>query len=62
MVIPNDTPEPYTFAMSKMPATQLQGGTIKIVDSRTFKVSKTVAVAEVTVEKGGIRCDIKLDA
>lgn len=62
MVIPNDTPEPYTFAMSKMPVTQLQGGTIKIVDSRTFKVSKTVAVAEVTVEAGGIRYDIKFDA
>ena len=50
MVIPNDTPEPYTFALSKMNATQLEGGTVKIVDSSTFKVSKTIAAALVTVD------------
>ncbi|KAI0033640.1 oxalate oxidase [Vararia minispora EC-137] len=48
-------PNPFTFPFSKLPATQLDGGTIKIVDSSTFKVSKTIAAAEVTVEPGAIR-------
>lgn len=55
MVIPNNTPEPYTFAMSKVKGTKLNGGTVKVVDSTTFKVSKTIAVAEVTVEPGALR-------
>ncbi|GAB1522188.1 hypothetical protein RhiTH_005300 [Rhizoctonia solani] len=53
---------PYTFAASKAPATnalrretQVTGGSVKVVDSRTFNVSKTIAVAEVTVVPGGIR-------
>lgn len=54
-VIPNNTPEPYTFAASKVNATKVPGGTVKTVDSRTFKVSKTIAMNEVTVEVGGIR-------
>ena len=41
--------------MSGMPATQLQGGSVKIVDSNTFKASKTIAAAEVTVEPGAMR-------
>lgn len=55
MVIPNNTPEPYTFALSKVIPTKLEGGSVKVVDSRTFKVSKTIAAAEVTVEVGGMR-------
>ncbi|KAF8750811.1 Oxalate Decarboxylase [Rhizoctonia solani] len=46
---------PYTFAASKINATEVPGGTVKVVDSRTFKVSKTIALAEVTVEVGGMR-------
>ena len=29
---------------------------MKVVDSRTFKVSTSIAMAEITVEVGGIRC------
>ena len=55
-VIPNNTPEPYTFALSKVNATQHSGGSMKIVDTRTFKVSKTICAVEVRVEAGGMRC------
>lgn len=55
-VIPNNTPEPYTFALSKVNATQHSGGSMKIVDTRTFKVSKTICAVEVQVEVGGMRC------
>ncbi|KZT29786.1 oxalate decarboxylase [Neolentinus lepideus HHB14362 ss-1] len=48
-------PQPYTFKMSQLPATQLSGGTVKVVDSRTFPVSVNTAVAEVTVEPGAMR-------
>ncbi|KAF9003359.1 oxalate decarboxylase [Cyathus striatus] len=48
-------PEPYSFPFSEVNATQLSGGTVKIADSTTFKVSKTIAVAEVTVEPGAMR-------
>ncbi|KAK0193464.1 oxalate decarboxylase [Armillaria mellea] len=48
-------PDPYSFALSKTNATQLAGGSVKIVDSTTFTVSTTIAMAEVTVEPGAIR-------
>lgn len=48
-------PSPYTFAMSQMPATELSGGSVKIVDSHIFNISKTTAVAEVTVNPGAMR-------
>ncbi|KAJ7578659.1 oxalate decarboxylase [Mycena floridula] len=48
-------PDPFSFALSKVNATQLSGGTVKIVDSSTFTVSTTIAAAEVTVEPGAIR-------
>ncbi|KAJ7820791.1 oxalate decarboxylase [Mycena leptocephala] len=48
-------PNPYSFAMSKVNATKLAGGSVKIVDSTTFTVSTTIAAAEVTVEPGAIR-------
>ncbi|CAE6436841.1 unnamed protein product [Rhizoctonia solani] len=41
---------PYSFAASKANSTKVQGGTVKVVDSRTFEISKTIAMAEVTVE------------
>ena len=38
-----------------MPATQYSGGSVKVVDSHTFNISTTTAVAEVTVEPGAMR-------
>ncbi|KAG8731295.1 hypothetical protein FRC12_019798, partial [Ceratobasidium sp. 428] len=46
---------PYTFAASKANSTKIPGGTVKVVDSRTFEISKTIAMAEVEVVPGGIR-------
>ncbi|PCH41733.1 oxalate decarboxylase [Wolfiporia cocos MD-104 SS10] len=48
-------PNPYTYQFSEVNATKLAGGSVKIADSRSFKVSTTIAVAEVTVEPGGMR-------
>ncbi|KAG7444829.1 oxalate decarboxylase [Guyanagaster necrorhizus] len=48
-------PNPFSFALSKANATQLSGGSVKVVDSTTFTVSTTIAMAEVTVEPGAIR-------
>jgi hypothetical protein len=55
MVIPNNSPIPYSFKFSEVPFVQKPGGTVKIVDSRTFKASKNIAAAEVTVEPGAMR-------
>ncbi|KAJ7634657.1 RmlC-like cupin domain-containing protein [Roridomyces roridus] len=55
MVIPNNTPNPFTFALSKMPATKKPGGSIKVIDSRQFKVSQAISAVEVTVEPGAMR-------
>ena len=38
-----------------MKATPLEGGSAKVVDSSNFEVSKTIAMAEVTVEPGAMR-------
>ncbi|CAL1716148.1 unnamed protein product [Somion occarium] len=48
-------PSPFTFQFSQVKPVQYSGGTAKIVDSTTFKVSKTIAAAEVTVEPGAMR-------
>ncbi|KAL4248726.1 RmlC-like cupin domain superfamily protein [Abortiporus biennis] len=50
-----EIPSPFTFPFSQMPATQYSGGTAKIVDSKTFNVSTTIAAAEVTVDPGAMR-------
>lgn len=50
-----EVPLPYSFALSKVVPTQKEGGTVKIVDSTTFNVSKTIAMAEVTIEPGAMR-------
>ncbi|KAJ6472636.1 Bicupin oxalate decarboxylase oxidase [Mycena vulgaris] len=55
MVVPNNTPNPYTFALSKVAGTKKPGGTIKVIDSRTFTVAQTISAVEVTVEVGGMR-------
>ncbi|KIJ42645.1 hypothetical protein M422DRAFT_60349 [Sphaerobolus stellatus SS14] len=46
---------PFSHAWSKDPVTSLAGGSVKILDSTTFTVSKTIAAADVVVEKGGLR-------
>ena len=38
-----------------MPATELSGGSVKVVDSHTFGIAKTTAVAEVVVNPGAMR-------
>ena len=51
-----ETPEPFSFELSKIkPSIDNGGGSVKIVDSTTFKVSTTIAAAEVTVEPGAMR-------
>ncbi|KAJ7778142.1 putative oxalate decarboxylase/oxidase [Mycena metata] len=55
MVVPNNTPYPYTFALSKVPGVKKPGGSVKVVDSRTFQVAQTISAVEVTVEIGGMR-------
>ncbi|KAF5379837.1 hypothetical protein D9615_005766 [Tricholomella constricta] len=48
-------PEPFSFEFSKVKETKLSGGSVKVVDSTTFKISKTIAAAEVSVNPGAIR-------
>ncbi|KAI6116236.1 putative oxalate decarboxylase/oxidase [Pisolithus sp. B1] len=55
MVVPNDTPVPYTFPLSQVNGTKTAGGTYKVVDSTTFTAATTICAAEVTVEAGGMR-------
>ncbi|KAG6875585.1 hypothetical protein C0992_003215, partial [Termitomyces sp. T32_za158] len=38
-------PQPFTFAFSQVNATQLSGGSVKVVDSSTFPVSTTTSAA-----------------
>jgi oxalate decarboxylase len=47
---------PFVFPLSSMaPTRQSRGGSVHIVDSRNFNVSKTVAAALVTVKPGAMR-------
>jgi oxalate decarboxylase len=51
-------PSPTDFAFRTMdipPTKTTKGGEVRIVDSSTFKVSTTVAMAMVTVHPGGLR-------
>ncbi|KAN0126105.1 oxalate decarboxylase [Lactarius tabidus] len=50
-----EVPNPFSFAWSKINETQYPGGSAKIIDSTTFKISTSIAAAEVTVEPGAIR-------
>lgn len=53
---PNGEPsEPYSFDLANVVPTRYPGGTVKIADSRTFKVAKEIAVAEVSVEPNAMR-------
>lgn len=55
MVVPNNTPFPYTFPFSTIIPEKKPGGTVKIVDTRTFTVSEKLSAAEVEIEVKGIR-------
>ncbi|KAG6849771.1 hypothetical protein H0H93_005287 [Arthromyces matolae] len=55
MVVPNNTPNPYVFPLSKMTPTKTSGGSIKPIDSSLFKVADKISAVEVTVEVGGMR-------
>jgi len=51
-------PSPHDFAFRTMqmaPTKQNQSGEVRIVDSRTFKVSTAIAAAIVTIKPGGVR-------
>jgi oxalate decarboxylase len=46
----------FTFAMDAMaPSKTTRSGTVKVVDTRNFPVSKTIAAALVTIQPGGLR-------
>ncbi|KXZ18036.1 oxalate decarboxylase [Bacillus nakamurai] len=47
--------EPFSYKLSQQKPLVTSGGKVKIVDSKTFKVSKTIAAALVEVEPGGMR-------
>ena len=50
------SPFQYTFKMSSMPPTRkTPGGEVRVVDSRNFPVSKSVALAQVTLKPGAMR-------
>ncbi|KJA14599.1 hypothetical protein HYPSUDRAFT_150167 [Hypholoma sublateritium FD-334 SS-4] len=46
---------PLSFAWSQVAPTQLAGGSVKIVDSRTFPAATAIAAADIFVEPGAIR-------
>ncbi|EJF64520.1 oxalate decarboxylase [Dichomitus squalens LYAD-421 SS1] len=50
-----ETPEPFTFDFANVVPTQHPGGTVKIADSRNFKVSTQIAAAEVSIEPSAMR-------
>lgn len=48
--------EEFTFSTAEMKPTKVtRGGSVKVVDTRNFPVSKTIAAALVTVKPGGLR-------
>jgi oxalate decarboxylase len=50
------SPHDFAFRTMEMPPTKrTKGGEVRIVDSSTFKVSTTVAMAMVTLHPGGLR-------
>jgi oxalate decarboxylase len=50
------SPQDFAFRTMEMPPTKrMKGGEVRIVDSSKFNVSKTMAMAMVTVHPGGLR-------
>ena len=54
---PGDLPPyPFTFSLaSSAPVRKTKGGEVRVADSRSFKVSKTIAVGLVTIRPGALR-------
>jgi oxalate decarboxylase len=51
-----ESPNRYTFKMEAMaPTKKTSGGEVRIVDSRNFPVSKSIAAGLVTIKPGGMR-------
>lgn len=48
-------PQPFTYRFSRQESMQVEGGSVKIVDSTLFPVSKTIAAAQVTINPGAMR-------
>ncbi|KAK7037839.1 hypothetical protein VNI00_010800 [Paramarasmius palmivorus] len=56
VVDPNgQVPESFYYPFSNVTPTPLAGGSVKIVDSRTFPISTSISAAELTVEPGALR-------
>jgi oxalate decarboxylase len=48
--------EPFTFSLASAPyMTETKGGTLQLADSRTFKVSTTIAAVVQTIRPGALR-------
>jgi oxalate decarboxylase len=51
-----ESPIPYTFRMAAMaPTRRTAGGEVRVVDSRNFPASKTIAAGLVNIKPGGMR-------
>jgi oxalate decarboxylase len=50
-----ESPIKYTFKMAAMPPKQTPGGELRVVDSRNFPASKTIAAALNVIKPGGLR-------
>ncbi|KAK7056477.1 hypothetical protein VNI00_003032 [Paramarasmius palmivorus] len=48
-------PQSYFYSFSNVTATPLAGGSVKVVDSRTFPIATTIAATEITVEPNAMR-------
>ena len=48
-------PQSWTFPLSQVKPTQVESGTVKIVDETTFPVATELSAIEVTVEPGAMR-------
>ena len=46
---------PFTYHLSQDKATSLQGGSIKVFDTRNFPVATSIVGALITVEPGAMR-------
>ncbi|MBL6459096.1 cupin domain-containing protein [Belnapia sp. T6] len=48
-------PEPFNFALMEVPPMRTRGGWVRIADCRNFTASRTMSVALVELEPGGLR-------
>lgn len=50
-----EIPQAFSYHFSQQQAMQVEGGSVKIVDTRQFPVSKTIAAAQVVINPGAMR-------